>query len=372
MINERDLVRIAKRENNTRRAYLVVNPSQGKHVPVEPHTAMELFQALGNKVEAAYPGERLLLIGFAETATAVGAAIACQLGASYMQTTREQLPDVDYLFFSEEHSHATEQKLVKEDFQLMVGSIRRIVFVEDEITTGNTIMNIVTLLKKTYPMDKLSFSTASLLNGMAQVHEQIYRENGIEMLYLLKTDHKDYEAVAVRAKGDGHCICPGSAASKTFVKIHCTGHVNARRLVQGNEYKAACENLWNQIQRQTDFTSCKRILVLGTEEFMYPALYAACKIEALGKQVRFHATTRSPITVSGEPDYPLHTRYCLTSFYDSGRTTYVYDLQQYDKALVITDAAHENDTGMRQLADAFLQNGITDIAYIRWEGEGIK
>ena len=31
---ENDLVRIAKRENNIRRKYLVVNPLQGKHVPI--------------------------------------------------------------------------------------------------------------------------------------------------------------------------------------------------------------------------------------------------------------------------------------------------------------------------------------------------
>ena len=36
---ESDLVRIAKRENNTKRNYLVVNPLQGKHIPVQPSKA---------------------------------------------------------------------------------------------------------------------------------------------------------------------------------------------------------------------------------------------------------------------------------------------------------------------------------------------
>ena len=31
---EKDLVKIAKRENNTKRNYLVVDPLQGKHIPV--------------------------------------------------------------------------------------------------------------------------------------------------------------------------------------------------------------------------------------------------------------------------------------------------------------------------------------------------
>lgn len=375
MLKERDLVRIAKRENNNKRAYLVVNPCQGKHVPVMPHTAMEMFWELGKKVEAAYSGERLLLIGFAETATAIGAAIACQIHSSYMQTTREPVPGADYLFFSEEHSHATEQKIVREDFEQIIGSIQRIVFVEDEITTGNTIMNIITLLKKTYG-ERVLFSTASLLNGMDRAHEQIYRDKGIEMLCLLRTSHEDYETAAEQAEGDGRYVNP--AASKvqtlpgTFREIHCCGYVNARRLVPKDEYGPACAHLWQQVQEQTEFESCERILVLGTEEFMYPALYVAYKIEELGKQVRFHATTRSPIVVSMEPEYPLHTRYSLSSLYDSGRTTYLYDLQQYDKALVITDAVHGGRKGMEQIADGLIQNGTTDITYITWKDEGTK
>ncbi len=39
MYKEEDLVRIAKRENNTKRKYLVVNRLQGKHIPVSPKNA---------------------------------------------------------------------------------------------------------------------------------------------------------------------------------------------------------------------------------------------------------------------------------------------------------------------------------------------
>ena len=70
---EQDLVRIARRENNTKRSYLVVNPLQGKHIPVSPKRALKLFADLADTIRNAYAGERLLLIGFAETATAIGA-----------------------------------------------------------------------------------------------------------------------------------------------------------------------------------------------------------------------------------------------------------------------------------------------------------
>ena len=114
MYSEKDLVAVGKRENNKKRNYLVINPLQGKHIPVRPGQAFELFDTLADMIRAAYGEEKLLMVGFAETATAIGAETAVRLGAKYIQTTREDIPGVTYLFFSESHSHATEQKLVKE------------------------------------------------------------------------------------------------------------------------------------------------------------------------------------------------------------------------------------------------------------------
>ena len=150
---QKTLVRIAKRENNTKRNYLVVNPLQGKHVPVSPSKALALFSDLADTIRGKYAGEKLLLIGFAETATAIGAQAAIALGTEYIQTTREVIPGVEYLFFSEEHSHATEQKLVKNDIDEAIERVDRIVFVEDEVTTGKTILNIISVMRKEYSKD---------------------------------------------------------------------------------------------------------------------------------------------------------------------------------------------------------------------------
>ena len=113
MYQESELVRIAKRENNSKRSYLVVNPLQGKHMAADPGAALALFRALADTVKQSCQGKRTLVIGFAETATAIGAAVAVELGAYYLQTTREHIEGAGYLYFSEEHSHASQQKLVK-------------------------------------------------------------------------------------------------------------------------------------------------------------------------------------------------------------------------------------------------------------------
>ena len=65
-------IKIAKRENNNKRGFLIVNPYLGKHVPQKPERIFDLF----NKTAALFPKtwdpKHTLVIGFAETATALG------------------------------------------------------------------------------------------------------------------------------------------------------------------------------------------------------------------------------------------------------------------------------------------------------------
>ena len=375
---QKDLVRIAKRENNTKRSYLVVDPLQGKHVPVEPSKALNLFKSLAEKLQGKYEGERLLLIGFAETATAIGAQAAITLGTKYIQTTREVIPDARYLFFSEAHSHATEQKLVKDDIDRVINDIDRIVFIEDEVTTGNTIMNIIKIITKEY-QKKIKFEVASLLNGMTEESLKIYQDEKIELHYLVKTDHSGYGAVAEQYRCDGLYICaiPENhthesadidVQSEKNMREHIIsipGWMNARRFVDAKQYEAACRKLAETVIAETGVKQGERVLVIGTEEFMYPALLTGYEIEKMGCVVRCHSTTRSPIAVSTEEEYPLHCRYELRSLYDPDRKTFIYDLENYDRVIVMTDAALASLKGLETLIYA-LRMKNENITVIRW------
>lgn len=394
MYTEAELVRIAKRENNTRRKYLVVNRLQGKHIPVSPKEALQMFRSLAELIKEAYPSERLLMVGFAETATAIGAAVAIECQAAYMQTTREVINGVDYLYFSESHSHATEQKLVKTDLDKIIGKTDRIVFIEDEVTTGNTILNIVRLIQKTYAQP-VSFAVASILNGMNEEALENYKNLKIPVHYLVKTAHDTYTEIAEQYQADGTChICTKpqekeveqqkevqqqiemqqtKEAQQPIEVQEISGWINARRLHTADTYKQACEQLWQEIQQKYGYTKYtketetgRRILVLGTEEFMYPALYVGAKLEEAGYTVRMHATTRSPIAVSKEEKYPLHTRYELASLYDKNRTTFVYDLAEYEEVLVLTDAQKQETEGWESLQRALTLNHNRQIRGIRW------
>ncbi|MBE5871694.1 MAG: hypothetical protein E7294_10600 [Lachnospiraceae bacterium] len=367
MYSENDLVRIAKRDGNKKRNYLVVDPLQGKHVPVSPTKALGLFDALAEKVKTAYPEERLLVIGFAETATAIGAEVAVYLGADYIQTTREQIAGVHYLFFSEEHSHATEQKLIREDMDEALEKTERIVFVEDEVTTGKTILNIINILEKQYP-GKCVFSVASLLNGMTKEHLEEYQNRNINLHWLVKTDHSQFAKIADTYQGKGVYHSCDLRETELPEEIQIKGLMNTRRLCNAIAYKKACEELWKNISARIKTEDQKHILVIGTEECMYPALFVGRKLEEEGCLVKSHSTTRSPICVGNEEDYPLQERFELRSIYDGNRVTYLYDIQAYNMVLIVTDAECEKEEkrpGMTSLVNALkIQN--KNIEVIRW------
>lgn len=366
MYTENDLVRIARRENNLKRNYLVVNRLQGKHIPVSPSEALNLFKTLGVTLKQEYQDERLLLVGFAETATAIGAAIAIMLDCYYIQTTREDLGEAKYLYFSEAHSHATEQKLVRSELDGIIPEVDRIIFIEDEVTTGNTIMNIIKILKKCYP-GTTAFSVASVLNGMDEEAQCRYRDNGVRMHYLVKTDHSGYGELA-DAYQDADDDTRVMAEDDSMFTSQCSisGSCDARRLIHARELDAACWDLWREIKKEYAITAGQRILVLGTEEFMYPPLFVALQMERCGGNVKFHATTRSPIEIYADHQYPLKERYELCSLYDQERKTYIYNLAVYDQVFIITDATTASLAGERSLLGALKNRNNQNINLIRW------
>lgn len=363
MYGRDEMIRIAKRENNAKRSFLVVNPLQGKHLPVEPSRALLMFSELSKELKKVYGGEKLLVIGFAETATAIGAAVAIELDSFYIQTTREVVEEEDCLFFSEEHSHATEQKLIKSELDFLDGKIERILFVEDEITTGKTILNAISALQR-YGKN-LRFSAASLLNAMDEEAVKNYEKQGISLHYLLKAEQDAYADEIRTCSGNGVYIS-SDTGKKEVREFRLPFYQNTRKIVQGSSYMKACERLCRYYEEKEDLRSVESILVLGTEECMYPALYLGRHLEKKGCKVRCHATTRSPILASLEEGYPFHTRYELRSLYDVSRITYLYNIECCDKVIVVTDSDRGEQEGVNSLCNALAKAGNDNITIVRW------
>ena len=195
-----DLIRLAKRYNNVKRKYLLVNPFQAKHLATTPDDFFGLVKGLSEKI--ADNSKKYTVIAFAETATAIGFELAKLLGNDtfFITTTRENT-GVDHIYFSEEHSHATEQKLCISELYAAIENSDVIVFVDDEITTGKTMINLLSHLRKMNMVsDEKTFICASIINRLTDENSKKLKDQGIECRAIIKTAYTDYSEIMDRVR----------------------------------------------------------------------------------------------------------------------------------------------------------------------------
>ena len=191
---EADTLRVAKRYRNPKRSYLLVDPLQAKHIPVSPTASLDMMAALGAQVAAAHPEARLV-IGFAETATAIGAAVAAGLGPDcvYLHTTREPLAG-DWILFQEEHSHAVEQRLCADRLAAWIAATPTVVFVDDELSTGRTLRNMVRQLRERFPLlAERQLAAASILSRVSPEDQARLAADGVACQCLVRLADRDYD-----------------------------------------------------------------------------------------------------------------------------------------------------------------------------------
>lgn len=331
-----DVIKMAKRHNNPKRDFLFVNTLLGKHIAVQGRDALMMHRALGDKVyelfkEKGWENKKVLLVGFAETATALAQNIMFYSLkfkekfplniVGYTQTTREELPSNQYtnIAFEEEHSHATSQKLYfdKElDYDVVL-------FVEDEITTGNTILNFISQFEKHQSGKK--YAVASILNWQNDKDAKTFSEKGVEVTFLVRGKMKDKLPSFSIKEGKEYDLYHDDVNYK--VKLSPSNNPRLPMTVEEfSEYISFGDNKDKEFSKLISLKdSKKKTLVIGTEENMFVPIFFAVIIDADVK-----ATTRSPIESSLEDGYPISSRLKLNSAYESGRVTYLYDMDLGD------------------------------------------
>ena len=355
-----DVLRVAKRFNNARRNFLLVNPLQGKHLPTKPSAALKMMNALGSLV--AEKSSAKLVVGFAETATAIGAVVAKNISDEcfYIQTTRENF-DGEFVEFLEEHSHAPEQKLFAKNFSALINETSEIIFVDDELSTGKTLLNIVRQLKNEFPaLKSKKIFAASIINRLSEENFAALAAENISCVYLVKLDQKifDVEKFSVT---EAEKI---SSLKKNISFCEKNFTCDPRRGVKIGEYFNLCADLGkNIVEMIIREKICGEILILGTEEFMLPAIIAGNCLETKNFSVFTHSTTRSPIGICDAENYPIRTGFKLKSFYDANRTTYIYNLKNYDAAIIVSDSENFS-AGLENLISALKIYGINKIFFV--------
>jgi hypothetical protein len=331
---------------NPKRAHLLVSNVLGKHVPQAPSVVYGHGFALGRRVRDLLGAEEAgtaVVLGYAETATGLGHSVADGLGsAPYLHSTRRAVPGAAPAGgFEESHSHATSHLLLPEDPALLAGD-GPLVLVDDEFSTGNTVLNTIRDLHARYPrrryvvvalVDTRSAADAGRLADFA-------REIGARVDLVAAASgtvrlpegvlEKGQELVA-RYESEGAATSGGAAVpaqrADTGVRTHsarphgCVTRVDLPwppGLPDGGRHgftpahrtrlEAALPTMAARIAEALP-GDARSVLVLGFEELMYAPLRLALELEqATGVEVRYSTTTRSPVLAVDDPGYAIRTR----------------------------------------------------------------
>ncbi|MER5306634.1 phosphoribosyltransferase [Streptomyces sp. NPDC002773] len=384
---------------NPKRAHLLVSSVLGKHVPQRPSVVYGSGLDLGRRVRALLGDEeaaRSVVLGYAETATALGHAVADGLGlAPYLHSTRRPVAGVARAGgFEESHSHATSHLLLPEDPKLLAGD-GPLVLVDDEFSTGNTVLNTVRALHERYPRDRyvvvalVDMRSASDLGRLdafaAEIGARVDLISGaagtvrlpegvLEKGQALVTEHESpYEPApgpsahpaSVRiALGWPHGIPDGGRHGFTpehRAALEAALPAMADRIAEAlgtpTEEEASAEALPAPAQPPAG----PRVLVLGFEELMYAPLRLGTALEDAGHDVRYSTTTRSPVLAVDDPGYAIRTRLVFPAHDDPADgpgERYAYNVAGagFDAAVVVIDstadtpALHAPDGLLAQLA----------------------
>lgn len=356
-----DNIVVEHRKNNPKRDYLFVNKKQCKHIPCNPDDMINMCKELAYKVsDALNPNLNVLVIAFAETATAIGNVVADNLmQCKYvMQTTREKVENSrELLTFEEEHSHATTQKLLtySDERAVDLNEFNYILFVEDEISTGNTILNFIKAFEKIQP--NMKFGVASVCNWQDEENKKKFIEKDIDTFALITGTLKDKDAKMLGEKEQSLIDEDAFENSRDQLEnikriVYCvdTGSKGSlfRRERLGHTPRRYIPALYEHIDNMLDVNT-QSVRVIGTEEFMYIPIKIAEHIKHKGIETLCHSTTRSTIDVlhdnSTGLDDSIKCRHKIKSVYDKERPTQIYNLNEYtDLILFVTDTMLDGQT----------------------------
>lgn len=421
----RTLFSLAARKNK-KRGFLFVSNVLGKHMPVDPFVPLlagvalavqfmskmhsvdhvdtqAIVQALKRNVDTrkvyeaiitkpcfALPNETLF-IGFAETATGLGQAVFSVFdNAHYLHTTREQIPLLPAeLDFNEDHSHAVNHRCYPLDSGLLRNP-KTIILVDDEITTGNTALNIIRAIHLKYPktdyavlslldwrrrenranFEKLEqqlnikIHTISLLEGEIEVSGDPLGEQIAQLNLGSESDIFEEPPILEEQKFlDIQEVVPvfsedstGYESLSPYLKLTGRFGLSSR---ENQEIQPLARDIGEVLKRDR---IGEKTLCLGTGEFMYfPMLISGY----MGNGIRYHSTTRSPIYPFPKPQYAIQNGFAYTSPDDSSITNYVYNvpLNYYDEVYLFLEreVSHER---LIPLLTVFRELGIPRLVLV--------
>ncbi|WP_329341135.1 phosphoribosyltransferase [Streptomyces sp. NBC_01352] len=383
-----ELLGLALRRN-PKRAHLLVSNVLGKHVPQSPSVVYGHGFTLGRRVRdllGTDEARRAVVLGYAETATGLGHCVADGVGlAPYLHSTRRPVPGVATAGgFEESHSHATSHLLLPEDPALLVGD-GPLVLVDDEFSTGNTILNTIRDLHERYPRERYVVVALVDMRSAADAGrlDEFAREIGARVDLVAAASGTVRLPEGVLEKGQELVARHEAAAVPAPPPYGRIARVDLRwprGLPDGGRHGFTPQH---RIRLESALPAmaarlaealppkARRVLVLGFEELMYAPLRLARELEQLvdavdaadtgSAEVRYSTTTRSPVLAVDDPGYAIRSRLVFPAHddpADGSGERYAYNVAGggFDAVIAVVDSAadtpelHASDGLLARLA----------------------
>lgn len=360
-----DLLGFAQRIN-PKRAFLFVSKVLGRHIPVAPSTMRNAFTDLANLVPSDLP-EPILVIGMAETAVGLSAGVHQALQTRYPNTlllnsTRHaQHNDGNnetlLTTFSEDHSHASQHLIYQSAdnvTQAQLLASKTLIMVDDEASTGNTCVNVVTALRNA-GLDQLEqVHLTTLVDWSLNQHQDTANSDDVVSDQIAKrlpnidfqrhhllsgawtwTDAPNPEPITMPS------VDTTEAGNQSLGNTGNWGRFPTLDSTDGfDNYLMRFQIAFTRFSGQTLFDKGQlpeRILVLGSNEFVWlPFLLAEwleqnINVEGSNNTVNFSALTRSPIALGGA----IETMLSFSDNYGLGMTNFAYNVEPSDWDLIV-------------------------------------
>ncbi|MFI1395268.1 phosphoribosyltransferase [Streptomyces sp. NPDC020681] len=352
---------------NPKRAHLLVSNVLGKHVPQSPAVVYEAGYGLGERVRKLLGDEdaqRAVVLGYAETATGLGHSVADGVAlAPYLHSTRRPVEGVPRAGgFEESHSHATSHLLLPEDPRLLAGD-GPLILVDDEFSTGNTVLNTIRDLHERYPRDR--YVIVALVDMRAEHDRErlsaFAAEIGarVDLLSLASGTVRMPEGVlakgqALVAQYESAAAVPPAATASDVVRVDLgwpaglpDGGRHGFTPEHREQLEAALPGMAARVAEALGGGE-QRVLVLGFEELMYAPLRLGTALErVIDAEVRYSTTTRSPVLAVDDPGYAIRSRIVFPAHDDPADgpgERYAYNVSGagFDAVVAVVDSAADS------------------------------
>jgi len=350
---------------------LFVSKVLGRHIPVAPSIMREAFTDLADLVPNHLP-QPILVIGMAETAVGLSAGVHQALQTRYPQalllnSTRHAQHDessdangTDSLLttFCEDHSHASQHLIYQSKdsvTQAQLLASKTLIMVDDEASTGNTCVNVVTALREAGLTQLQQVHLTTLVDWSldqekpnpqsdAKPARMADRLAGIEFHrhHLLSgawqwTDAPNPEPIMMPS------VDTTAAGSQALGDTGNWGRFPTLDSTEGfANHLSSFQAAFTRFDGQENFDVTqlpKRILVLGSNEFVWLPFLLAEWLETESDKlnddtasiVNFSALTRSPIALGGA----ITTMLSFSDNYGLGMTNFAYNVEPSDWDLIV-------------------------------------